>query len=148
MTYPCQKLSAWWVVYKVNPHESLPIPSDSCYHACNIEDEVNYGIVQEDDLPSTFNVEISEGLDSLVSDPNDVEEVVTKRKQVPAQKKKMKWHPWGQGDNLILILMIIDKYISFILCLFHILLISYYISFIFCSFYFNIDVLTCSCLFY
>jgi hypothetical protein len=90
MTYPCQKLSAWWVVYKVNPHESLPIPSDSCYHACNIEDEVNYGIVQEDDLPSTFNVEISEGLDSLVSDPNDVEEVVTKRKRVPARKKKMK----------------------------------------------------------
>jgi hypothetical protein len=23
MTYPCSKLSAWWVVYKVNPHEPL-----------------------------------------------------------------------------------------------------------------------------
>jgi hypothetical protein len=44
--------------------------------------------------------------------------------------------------------MIIDKYVCFILCFFHILLISYYVSFIFCSFHFNIDVLTCSGLFY
>jgi hypothetical protein len=44
--------------------------------------------------------------------------------------------------------MIIDKYVCFILCFFHIFLISYYVSFIFCSFHFNIDVLTCSCLFY
>jgi hypothetical protein len=67
-------------VYKVNPRELLPIPSDSCYHACNLDDEENYGIVQEDYLPISFNVGISEGLDSLVGDPNDVEEVVTKRK--------------------------------------------------------------------
>jgi hypothetical protein len=80
MTYPYPKLSAWWVVYKVNPRESLPFPSDSFYHACNLEDEENCGIVQEDDLPASFNVEISEGLDSLVKDPNDVEDVVTKRK--------------------------------------------------------------------
>jgi hypothetical protein len=80
MTYPCPKLSAWWVVYKVNPHELLPIPNDSCYHACNLEGEENYEIVQEDDLSASFNVEISEGLDSLVGDRNDVEEVVTKRK--------------------------------------------------------------------
>jgi hypothetical protein len=88
MTYPCPKLSAWWVVYKVNPREPLPIHSDRCYHACNLEDEENYGIVQEDDLPTSINVEISEGLDSLVGDPNDVEEVVMKRKCSPAQKKK------------------------------------------------------------
>jgi hypothetical protein len=99
MTYPCPKISAWWFVCKVNPHEPLPIPGDSCYHACNLEDEENYGIVQEDDLPSSFNVEISEGLDSLVGDPNDVEEVVMKRERAPARKKKMKekmkWRPWG-----------------------------------------------------
>jgi hypothetical protein len=80
MMYPCPKLSTFWVVYKVNPREPLPIPSDSCYHACNLEDEENYGIAQEDNLPSSFNVEISEGLDYLVGDPNDVEEVVKKRK--------------------------------------------------------------------
>jgi hypothetical protein len=88
MMYPCPKFSAWWVVYKVNHREQLPIPSDSYYHACNLEDEENYGIVQEDDLLTSFNVEISEGLDSLVRDPNDVEEVVTKRKRVPARKQK------------------------------------------------------------
>jgi hypothetical protein len=80
MMYPCPWLGAWWVVYKVNPCETLPIPSDNCYHACNLEDEDNHGIVQEDDLPSSFNVEISEGLDSLVKDPDDVEVVVKKRK--------------------------------------------------------------------
>jgi hypothetical protein len=80
MTYPCPKFSVWWVVFKVNPRELLHNPSDSCYHACNLEDEENYGIVQEDDLPTSFNIENSEGLDSLVGDPNDVEEVVTKRK--------------------------------------------------------------------
>jgi hypothetical protein len=90
MTYLCPKFSAWWVVYKVNPHEPLPIPSDSCYHAYNLEDDGNYGIVLEDDLPTSFNVEISEGLDSLVKDPNDVEEVVTKRKRAPARKQKKK----------------------------------------------------------
>jgi hypothetical protein len=63
-----------------NVNEPLPIPSDSCYHACNLEDEENYGIVQEDDLPSSFNIEISERLDSLVEDPNDVDEVVKKIK--------------------------------------------------------------------
>jgi hypothetical protein len=90
MTCPCPKLSAWWVVYKVNPCEPLPIPSDSCYHPCNIEDEENYGIVQGDDLLSSFNVDISEGLDSLVGDPNDVEEVVKKSQRAPARKKKLK----------------------------------------------------------
>jgi hypothetical protein len=44
MMYLCLKLSAWWFVYKVNPPEPVPIPSDSCYHACNLEDEKNYGI--------------------------------------------------------------------------------------------------------
>jgi hypothetical protein len=90
ITYPCPKFSAWWVVYKVNPREQLPIPSDSCYHACNLEDKENYGIVQEDDLLTSFNVDISEGLDSLVRDPNDVEEVVMKRRRVPARKQKKK----------------------------------------------------------
>jgi hypothetical protein len=100
MTYPCPKLSAWWVVYKVNPCEQLPIPSDSCYHACNFEDEENYGIVQEDDLPSSFNVEISEGLDSLVGDPNVVDEVVKKRKRVSARKKKNEMASLGTRRQL------------------------------------------------
>jgi hypothetical protein len=26
--YPCKKISAWWVVYRVNPHERLHTPND------------------------------------------------------------------------------------------------------------------------
>jgi hypothetical protein len=37
-------------------------------------------VLQEDDFLSSFNIEISEGLDSLVGDSNDVEVVVKKRK--------------------------------------------------------------------
>jgi hypothetical protein len=32
MAYPCKKLSVWWVVYGVNPHEQLHTPEDSTYH--------------------------------------------------------------------------------------------------------------------
>jgi hypothetical protein len=32
MSYPCEKLSAWWVVYRVNPREWLYTPDDSGYH--------------------------------------------------------------------------------------------------------------------
>jgi hypothetical protein len=32
MSYPCEELSVWWVVYRVNPHEQLHTPDDSGYH--------------------------------------------------------------------------------------------------------------------
>jgi hypothetical protein len=32
MMYLCEKLSAWWVVYRVNPREQLHTPEDSGYH--------------------------------------------------------------------------------------------------------------------
>jgi hypothetical protein len=80
--YPCPSLSAWWVVYKVNPCEPLHIPGDNCYRACNLEDKDNYRIIQEDDLLSSFNVDISETLDSRVRDHDDVV-VVKKRNQDP-----------------------------------------------------------------
>jgi hypothetical protein len=41
-------------------------------------------------LLASFNVEISEGLDSLLGDPNDVDEVVTKRKRAQLRSKKEK----------------------------------------------------------
>jgi hypothetical protein len=97
--YPCPKLSALWVVYKVNPREPLPIPSDSCYHACNLEDEENYGIIQADDLPTSFNVEINEGVDSLIRDPNDVKEVVMKRKRAPLLRRKNEMASLGDKET-------------------------------------------------
>ena len=69
MTYPCSKLSSWWVVYKVNPRERLHIHDDDCYRQCLLEDKENYGIIQEDELANSFNVDISEALDSLDGDP-------------------------------------------------------------------------------
>jgi hypothetical protein len=32
LNYPCQKLVAWQVVYKVNPREQLYTPTDAAYH--------------------------------------------------------------------------------------------------------------------
>jgi hypothetical protein len=32
LSYPCQKLNAWWVVHKVNPREWLHTPGDAGYH--------------------------------------------------------------------------------------------------------------------
>jgi hypothetical protein len=32
LKYPCQKLAAWRVVYKVNPRERLYTPTDAAYH--------------------------------------------------------------------------------------------------------------------
>jgi hypothetical protein len=43
MSYPCEKLSAWWVVYRVNPRERLYTPDDSGYH----ENQVSVGEVDE-----------------------------------------------------------------------------------------------------
>jgi hypothetical protein len=32
LSYPCQKLNAWWVVHTVNPRERLHILGDARYH--------------------------------------------------------------------------------------------------------------------
>jgi hypothetical protein len=32
LNYPCQKLAAWRVVYKVNPYERLYTPTNAAYH--------------------------------------------------------------------------------------------------------------------
>jgi hypothetical protein len=32
LSYPCQMLNAWWVVYKVNPREWLHTSGDAGYH--------------------------------------------------------------------------------------------------------------------
>jgi hypothetical protein len=31
LKYPCEKLSAWWIVYKVNSHERLHTPTTVAY---------------------------------------------------------------------------------------------------------------------
>jgi hypothetical protein len=69
LKYPCQKLAAWWVVYKVNPRERLYTPTDVAYH---FDDKQVYEICQEEELPTSFVIEHGATLDSLVGDGVDV----------------------------------------------------------------------------
>jgi hypothetical protein len=42
LPYPCEKLSAWWVVHKVNPCEWLHTPGDAGYHdTLTLDDDVD-----------------------------------------------------------------------------------------------------------
>jgi hypothetical protein len=72
MVYPCEKLCAWWMVYRVNPRERLHTLDDSGYH----ENQVPVGevdeVYQDDELPCSFNINPDLALNSLVSDANDV----------------------------------------------------------------------------
>jgi hypothetical protein len=76
LKYPCQKMSAWWVVYKVNPCERSHTPIDAAYH---FDDEQIDGIYQEEERPTSFVIELGAALDSLVRDDADFT-VLQKRK--------------------------------------------------------------------
>jgi hypothetical protein len=87
LKYPCQKLAAWWVMYKVNPREWLYTPTDVAYH---FDDELVDEIYQEEELPTSFVVEPGTTLDSLVGDGADVT-VLRKWKRQPVKKKCTRW---------------------------------------------------------
>jgi hypothetical protein len=80
LPYPCEKLSAWLVVHKVNPHERLHTPSYVGYHDTLMLDDDIDGVYQEKELPPSFVVNPSVGLDDLVGDADDIEMLVVKRK--------------------------------------------------------------------
>jgi hypothetical protein len=63
-------------VYKVNPHEQLQNPTDLDYH---LDDEEVDQIYQEEELSTSFVIEPSVALNSLVGDGADVT-VLQKRK--------------------------------------------------------------------
>jgi hypothetical protein len=69
LKYPCEKLAARRVVYKVNPREWLYTPTDVAYH---FNHEQVDEIYQEEELPTSFVVELAVALDSLVGDGADV----------------------------------------------------------------------------
>lgn len=74
-------------MYKANHHEWLYAPGDASYSESQIELEVGATkILQDDELPSTFNIETEMLEASLIEDCNDVE-VPPKRKRVPRKKK-------------------------------------------------------------
>jgi hypothetical protein len=88
LSYPYQKLSAWWVVHKVNPLEWLRTPGDAGYHNTpTLDDDVDE-VYQEEELPPSFIVDPSAGLDDLVRDADDIEmHVIVKRKWKPIKEK-------------------------------------------------------------
>jgi hypothetical protein len=114
MSYPCKKLSAWWVVYRVNPREWLHTPDNSCYH----ENQVSVGevdeVYQDDELSCSFNINLDLALNSLVGDANDVT-LFEQRKQT---RRKIKKHK-------ILNILYISYYVIYIL--YYVLYISNYV---------------------
>jgi hypothetical protein len=62
LPYPCEKLSAWWVVNKVNPHEWLYTSGNAGYHDTpTLDDDVDE-VYQEEELPTSFIVDPGIGL--------------------------------------------------------------------------------------
>jgi hypothetical protein len=88
LPYPCQKLSAWWVVHKVNPCEWLHTPGVARYHDTPMLDDDIDEVYQEEELPPSFVINHGVGLDDLVGDADDIEmSVVVKPKREPIKKK-------------------------------------------------------------
>jgi hypothetical protein len=84
--YPCEKLSAWWVVHKANPREWLYTPGDAGYHeTLTLDDDVDE-VYQEEELPSSFVVEPSARLNNLDGDAIDIQMHVN-QKWKPIKKK-------------------------------------------------------------
>jgi kynurenine formamidase len=69
LNYPCQKLVAWRVVYKLNLREQLYTHIDATYH---FDDEYVDEIYQEEELSTYFVVEPGAALDSLDGEGVDV----------------------------------------------------------------------------
>jgi hypothetical protein len=72
MSYPCEKLIAWWVVYRVSSHERLHTPDNSSYHENQVSDGEHDEVYQDDELPCSFNINPNLALNYLVGDANDV----------------------------------------------------------------------------
>jgi hypothetical protein len=87
MSYPCQKLSDWWVVYKVNPRERLHTPGDAGYHENHVQAGEVDEVYQDDDMPSSFNIDPNSALESLLGDANDVTVLEEKEQQIRKKKK-------------------------------------------------------------
>jgi hypothetical protein len=81
LSYPCQKLNAWWVVHKMNPCEWLHTPGNAGYHDTpTLDDDVDE-VYQEEELPPSFIIDHDAGLDDLVGDDDDIEmSVIVKQK--------------------------------------------------------------------
>jgi hypothetical protein len=87
MPHPCKKLSAWWVLYRVNHCEQLHTPDSSGYHENQVPAGEADEVYQDDELPCSFNIDLELALNYLLGDANDVI-VPEQRKQTLIKKKK------------------------------------------------------------
>jgi hypothetical protein len=89
MSYPCEELSVWWMVYRVNPRERPHTPDDSGYH----ENQVSAGevdeVYQDDELSCSFNIDPELVLNSLLGDANDVTVLEQRKKTLRKKKRKI-----------------------------------------------------------
>jgi hypothetical protein len=84
LSYPCEKLSAWWVVHKVNPRNRLYTPSDAgCHDTPTLDDDVDE-VYQEEELSASFIVDPGARLDDLAGDADDIQIVMPR---LPIKKK-------------------------------------------------------------
>jgi hypothetical protein len=86
MSYPCEKLSVWWVVYRVNPCERLHTPDDSGYYENQVLTGEVVEVYQDDELTCSFNIDPNSALNSLPGDANDVT-IPEQRKQTLRKKE-------------------------------------------------------------
>jgi hypothetical protein len=89
LSYPCQKLKAWWVVHKVNPRERSHTPGDAGYHDTLMLDDDVDEVYQEEELPPSFVVDLGAGLDDLEGDADDMEILVVVKRKWKSIKKKV-----------------------------------------------------------
>ena len=81
LSYPCQtdkRLKGWDVVYKISPHDKLPVPNNEDY---NIDPNTYAGeLFQEDGLDVTFQIDFTEAMgmeqDNERIDNDDAEDEV------------------------------------------------------------------------
>jgi hypothetical protein len=87
MSYPCEELSAWWVVYKVNPHEWLHTPDNSGYHGNQVPTREVDEVYPDDELLCSFHIDPDLALNSLLGDANDV--IVPEQRKQSLRKKTL-----------------------------------------------------------
>jgi hypothetical protein len=73
MYYPCEKLSAWCLVHKVNPHERLYTAGDARYHDTSTLDDDVDEVYQEEELSASFIIDPDVGFNDLVGDADDIQ---------------------------------------------------------------------------
>jgi hypothetical protein len=113
MSYPCEKLSAWWVIYRVNPRERLHTPDDSGYHENKVLDGELDEVYQDDELSCSFYINLDLALNSLVGDANDV--------TLPEQMKQTLRNIKKRKILNILYILYYVTYILYYVFIFHIM---------------------------